>query len=120
MIKHIKYIEKHIKENEVFFKNYKKIIIIKIKKDYGKEISNILMIERPFVQAHSKVWENHQNFQETSLQKCLEIGRENKTYQRVKISKYYVLAKFVTNWNCFENIQQFITFLVREFHKIKF
>ena len=49
MIKQIKYIEKHIKENEVFFKNYKKIIIIKIKKDYGKEISNILMIERPFV-----------------------------------------------------------------------
>ena len=47
MIKHIKYIEKHIKENEVFFKNLKRKK--KKKKDYGKEVSNILMIERPFV-----------------------------------------------------------------------
>lgn len=46
MIKQIKYIEKHIKENEVFFKNLKRK---KKKKDYGKEVSNILMIERPFV-----------------------------------------------------------------------
>lgn len=45
MIKHIKYIEKNIKENEVFLKKNLK----KKEKDYGKEVSNILMIERPFV-----------------------------------------------------------------------